>query len=51
MSENVFPLLLNEDAKDSSKMKQTKMLEERRSGTLDLLVKSVLSNKNETRKH
>ena len=50
MSENLFPLL-TKMLKDSSKLKQTKMLEERHSATLDFLVKLVLSNENETRKH
>ena len=35
MSENLFPLL-EKMLKDSSKQKQTKMLEERRSATLDI---------------
>ena len=35
MSENLFPLL-KKMLKDSSKQKQTKMLEERRSATLDI---------------
>ena len=50
MSENLFPLL-TKLLKVSSKLKQTKIPEERRSATLDLFVKSVLSNENETRKH